>query len=247
VRPVPAATLADLDSLRFESEYLAAAAAPDIREANDRSLEQKLTATKMVAAADDRVPTVLGLLVIGKTTRSFLAGAYVQFLRVGGMSLSDPIIDEELIDGTVGDVIRRLEEKLVAHNRVRVDFTGATTEKRAALYPLVALQQLSRNAVLHRSYEGTNAPVRVSWYDDRIEILSPGGPFGEVTPQNFGMPGLTDYRNPNLAEALRTLGFIQRFGAGIVTARKALDTNGNPPPVFEVDQGHVLAIVRVAA
>jgi ATP-dependent DNA helicase RecG len=244
VQPVMSATLDDLDRVRFESEYLPAAVAPEILEANDRSAEQRLAATKMVVSADQPIPTVLGLLVIGKTTRSFLSGAYVQFLRIEGTGLDQPIVDEELIDGTVADVVRRLEEKLVAHNRTRVHFTNGPLEQRAPLYPLVALQQLARNAILHRTYEGTNAPVHVYWYDDRIEILSPGGPYGEVTPENFGTPGLTDYRNPNLAEAMRVLGYVQKFGGGIVAARGALQRNGNPPPEFRVDQGYVLAIVR---
>jgi ATP-dependent DNA helicase RecG len=244
VQPVQSAALDDLDRVRFESEYLPAAVAPDILEANDRSDEQRLAATKMIASADQPIPTVLGLLVIGKTTRSFLSGAYVQFLRIEGVELDQPIVDEELIDGTVADVVRQLEEKLIAHNRTQVSFISETLEQRVPLYPLVALQQLTRNAILHRTYEGTNAPVRVYWYDDRIEILSPGGPFGEVTPENFGTPGLTDYRNPNLAEAMRALGYVQKFGGGIVAARGALERNGNPPPEFRVDQSYVLAIVR---
>lgn len=244
VRSVPSATLADLDRFWFESEYLPIAFALDIRETNDRSLEQRLAATKMVVSADDPVPTVLGLLVSGKSPRSFLPGAYIQFLRIDGRALGDPIVDEQLIEGTALAMVRRLDEKLVAHNRTAVDLVSGPVEQRRPSYPLAALQQLARNAVLHRTYEGTNAPVRVYWYDDRIEILSPGGPFGEVTPENFGRPGLTDYRNPNLAEAMRVLGLVQHYGVGIPTARRELERNGNPPPEFRVDQHHVLAVVR---
>ncbi len=246
VQPMMAAMIDDLDRTRFELEYLPAAVAPDILEANDRSTEQRLAATKMIVASDQPTPTVLGLLVIGKTTRSFLSGAYVQFLRIEGTELDRPVVDEELIDGTVADVIRRLDEKLIAHNRTRVDFTSGSQERRTPQYPLIALQQLTRNAILHRTYEGTHAPVKVYWYDDRIEILSPGGPYGEITPENFGTPGLTDYRNPNLAESMRVLGYVQKFGGGIVAARSALNKNGNPPLAFGVDQGHVLATVRPA-
>ncbi len=78
------------------------------------------------------------------------------------------------------------------------------------------MQQLVRNAVLHRTYETTNAPVRVYWYSDRIEIHSPGGLYGQVNPENFGQPQVTDYRNPLLAEAMKALGFVQRFGVGCV-------------------------------
>ena len=77
-----------------------------------------------------------------------------------------------------------------------------------------------------------------------MEILSPGGPYGEVTMDNFGTPGLTDYRNPNLAEAMRILGYAQKFGGGIVTARAALRKNGSPPPEFEVERTHVRVILR---
>ena len=41
------------------------------------------------------------------------------------------------------------------------------------------------------------------WYDDRIEINSPGGPYGEVSAENFGQPGFVAYRNPLVAEAMR--------------------------------------------
>ena len=246
IQPVHGAALADLDVQRFEREYLPAAVAPDVLVANARTPEERMTALKMVVAVDAPVPTVLGVLVLGKDPRSFLGGAYVQFLRVQGTELARPIIDEQLIDGPLLDVARKLDEKLTAHNRVAVDLTSAPTEQRHPLYPPAALQQVTRNALLHRSYEGTNAPVRVTWFDDRIEISSPGGPFGAVTVDNFGQPHLADYRNPNVAEAMRVLGLVQKFGAGLAITRSALQANGNPPPEFTVSPSHVLVTLRCA-
>lgn len=245
VQPVPSATLGDLDLQRFESEYLPGAVAPDVLAANERTLEQRLAATKMIALPSG-VPTVLGVLVLAKTPRDFLPGAYVQFLRVQGVALTGAVLDEELIDGDVASIIRRLDDKLAAHNQVRVDYTSGPRETRSPLYPPVALQQLTRNALLHRAYQDTNAPVRVTWFDDRLEIQSPGGPFGQVTPENFGQPGVTDYRNPSLAEALRVLGYVQRFGAGIGLARAALAQNGNPEVRFSVDASYILAQIGPA-
>jgi ATP-dependent DNA helicase RecG len=246
VRPVPSSSLSDLDRLRFEGEYLPAAFASDVLAANDRSYEQRLAATKMVIAADEPTPTVLGLLVLSSRTRDFIPGAYIQFLRIDGRELADPISDEQSIDGPVAEVLRRMDEKLHAHNRVAVDLTSTDRERRTSVYPIPALQQLVRNAVMHRTYEATNAPVRVTWYADRIEIMSPGGPFGAVTMENFGRPGVSDYRNPSLAEALRVMGFVQRFGVGIATARRELLANGNPPPEFEVNPSHVGVTLRPA-
>lgn len=242
VQPVADATLDELDRLRFEHEYLPSAVARDILAANERSYEQKLAATKLVLSDTEPRPTVLGLLVIGKSPVDWLPGAYTQFLRVAGDDLSAPIADEEPIHGTVADQIRRLEEKLQAHNLRPVRFADRAKEEIQEAYPIDALRQLVRNAYMHRSFEATNAPVRAYWFDDRIEIHNPGGPFGSVTPENFGRPGITDYRNPNLAEALRALGYVQRFGAGIAIARKALGERLR----FEVQPGFVAAIVLAA-
>ncbi len=95
-----------------------------------------------------------------------------------------------------------------------------------------------------RTYESTNAPVRVYWFNDRIEINSPGGPYGNATPENFGMPGITDYRNPNIGDILKTFGFIQAFGRGIAIARQEMERNGNPPLAFEVSQSAVVCTLR---
>lgn len=243
VRPMVSSSLADIDLRRFEEEYLSAAVARDILDANDRTVEQRLAATKMIVSADEPIPTVLGILVLSPRAQDFIPGAYLQFLRLNGPGLDDGIVDEQRIDGPIPESLRRIDEKLLAHNTTAVDLS-TTPEKRTALYPMLALQQIVRNAVMHRTYESTNAPTRITWYSDRIEVISPGGPFGSVTADNFGDPGVADYRNPNLAEALKVLGFVQRFGVGIAQARRALRENGNPPLEFQVRDSHVGVILR---
>lgn len=240
---LPAATLADLNKSEFEGEYLPRAFAQDVVAANERSFEERLASCRMIVAADEPTPTVLGVLTIGVTPRSWLACAYIQFLRISGTQWGDPVTDEEVVDGSLATTLRRLDDKLKAHMTVGVDITSSETEIRSSAYPMSALQQLTRNAVMHRTYESTNAPIRVYWFDDRIEIHSPGGPFGVVTTENFGHPGITDYRNPHIAEALKNLGYVQRFGVGIATAQRALRENGNRPAEFVVSPSAVLATV----
>ena len=65
-----------------------------------------------------------------------------------------------------------------------------------------------------------------------------------MTRDRFGEPGLVDYRNPNLAEALKTLRIVQRFGFGIFIARKLLAEAGHPQPEFEVSDTTVRVTVR---
>lgn len=244
VQPLPSCELSALSRVLFEQEYLPNAFAPNILDANERTYEQQLAACRMIASMDNRIPTVLGILVLGISPRDWIPGAYVQFLRIAGTTFTDPIQDEAPIDGALGQILRRVDEKIDAHNRSQVDIRAADREIRHTPYPRVALQQLIRNAIMHRTYENTNAPVRVYWFDDRIEIINPGGPFGIVTRENFGQPGITDYRNPNLADAMKVMGFVQRFGIGIQTARAELKKNGNPDLEFQVEPMTVLATVR---
>jgi ATP-dependent DNA helicase RecG len=246
--PVVGSSLDDLSRSYFENEYLAQAVAPDVLALNGRSYQERLASLGMIASVDEPTPTVVGLLTLGKSPRTWVPSAYVQFLRIRGVQWGDPVVDEAELDGNLDTMLRRLDDKLKATLTVSVDFTsGSTTEVRAAAYPLSALQQLSRNAVMHRTYEGTNAPVRIYWFDDRIEIANPGGPYGAVTKENFGQPGASDYRNPVLAAALKNMGFVQRFGFGIAEARRAMAENGNPPPEFQVQPANVLATLRIAA
>lgn len=240
IQPLHSAKLSQLSRIRFEHEYLPALVAPDVIAANERSYEQKLAATKMIVDEAEPIPTVLGVLTLGNKPSDQIPGAWGQFLRLAGTDISSPVVDEAAVHGTVSDQLRRLEEKLAAHNRQSVRFADVMTEERHEMYPSEALRQLLRNAYMHRSYEATNAPIRVYWYDDRIEITSPGGPYGSVTLENFGQPGIADYRNPNLAEAMRALGWVQRFGAGIGIARKALGNRLS----FLVQPSLVIAIVR---
>ncbi|MBW8067605.1 MAG: hypothetical protein GJU73_09190 [Ferrovum sp.] len=79
IQPIVDATLDDLDRLRFEQEYLPSVVARDVLVANERTHEQRLAATKMVVSESISVPTVLGLLVVGKSPADWLPGAYTHF------------------------------------------------------------------------------------------------------------------------------------------------------------------------
>ena len=244
LQPVPTAGLSDLNLVQFEQEYLPQAFSDETLAANDRSLVERLAAVKMTAGADDPTPTVLGLLVLGKNPQDFVPGAYLQFLRINGTELADDITDNDELRGSIPNVLRSIAEKLRAHNRIAVDIASAPVERRSALYPVQAIAQIVYNAIMHRTYEVTNSPVRAYWFNDRIEVISPGGPYGDLNAANFGQPGLTAYRNPNLADAMRSMGFVQRFGAGIPIAQRRLRDAGHPELEFELPDNFVRAVIR---
>ncbi len=237
------AELKDLDIRYFLEEYVPRAVAPDVLAANDRSDVDRLMACRMILTDGNNTPTVAGLLVCGRNPRLHIGCDYVQFLRINGTDLADPIVDAEAFEGKVEQIYAQTMSKLKAYRNVAVEILESG-ERQTESVPLVALQQLVANAIMHRSYEGTNAPIRITWFNDRVEIFSPGGPYGLVNQENFGQPNFADYRNLELAEAMRILGIVQRFGVGIRLAQTATRDAGLPPIVWEVSAAHVRATIH---
>jgi len=241
--PIYPATINDLSKTYFEEEYLPTAFAAEVLEENNRTYFERLASCRMIVSPDDTTPTLLGLLTLGKHPQDYLFGAFIQFIRIDGPELGSPVTDELVGDGRLIKMLQDTAAKMIAHNRKAYTLNNGPhiiTDD----YPHDALMQILYNAVLHRHYDGTNAPVRVLWFNDRVEIISPGGPYGNVTEETFGKPGYVDYRNPNLAVVMKNLDLIQRFGQGIHIAREAMMKNGNPPIEFDTRYNHVRCILR---
>jgi ATP-dependent DNA helicase RecG len=103
----------------------------------------------------------------------------------------------------------------------------------------VALREAWINAVIHRDYE-SNTPTMITFFSDRMEILSPGGLY-DLPRAAF--PGATAYRNPVLAEAAKVLGYVNRFGRGIPRIEDALRRKGSEAPRFEPSASHFLVTI----
>lgn len=241
-RPCADASLDDLDLNRFEAEYVPSATSPEIRRENGRSTQEKLRALRLISR--DGRPTNAALLLLGKEPRQYLPGAYIQFLRLDGPDLVDPVLDQKEVAGTVLDQVRQIEELMRLNLRTTVTIGGARRREQPD-YPVEALEQLIRNALLHRTYDASTMPVKVYWYSDRIEIMNPGGLYGEVNPVTIWQ-NVTAYRNPLLAEGLKSLGVVERFGYGLVQARRAIEANGNPVLTTQFEPNYTLFRVEPA-
>src|SRR5947199_7750467 len=137
--------------------------------------------------------------------------------------LCGPEINDRELYGDLLTVLREMDALVDAHLEQFPVSCSVLRERSVESYPRVAVRELLMNAVLHRDYAST-APLRITWFDDRLEIQSPGGLYGEASPNNF--PIQTSYRNPVIAEAMKILGYVNRFGRGVVRAQSALHQNG---------------------
>jgi len=144
----------------------------------------------------------------------------------------------------VPDQVRQIEEIMRVNLRTTVAIGGPQRREQSD-YPVGALEQLIRNALLHRTYDASTMPVKVYWYSNRIEIMNPGGLYGEVNPDTIWQ-NVTAYRNPLLAEGLKMLGVVERFGYGLTQACRALEANGNPPLMTQFEPNYTLFKVEPA-
>jgi len=238
------ARLEDLDLAYFDY-YRRKAVADEVIANNHRTIKEQLAALRFYDLRTDH-PTNAGILLFGKDPPYYHPGAWTQCLRFPGTSKGElpsnalPPWRMNLVE-----LLQKLDSwiKLSVTHRLRKVEGSAIREETRTDYPEWAVRELALNALMHRDYMST-APVRVYWYSDRIEVDNPGGPYGQMTPETFGQGSA--YRNPILAEAFRTLGFVNRFGFGIQAAKDRLYANGNPPPIFDVQTNWVHVTIPAA-
>lgn len=240
-QPCNGATLADLALDLFTVQYRPLAVDAETIAENHRPMEQQLASLRFFDLTRN-CPTYAGLILFAKDLANWLPNAYVQYVRFDGPRMSDEVSAEKRFQGDLLSVVRDLASyiKLIGDQRpVRV---SALQEAMAADYPETAIREFLMNAVLHRSYEAPQ-PVRFYQYSDRIEIHNPGPLYGLARPENF--PAQTSYRNPVLAEAMKTLGAVNRFGRGVERAQRALEKNGSPPAEFIFGDMHFGVTIRI--
>ncbi len=240
-RPCRGGSVNDLAADLFLNTYRQQAVAEDVIVANHRELKQQLAALRFFDLQHD-CPTNAGILLFAKNPRYWLTGAYLQFLRLSGPLLrpEDVLIEKE-IQGDLLTVLRELD--ILTDSQLNARPVAQTTlrEQSVTDYPRFAVRELVMNAVMHRDYEST-APIRFYWFSDRIEVQNPGSLYGEASPENF--PRQNAYRNPVVAEAMKTLGYVNRYGSGVERAQEALKTNGNPPAAFAFEDTYFLATMK---
>lgn len=237
-RPCIDAKLEDLALGQFDAYRREAVDAETIA-ANHRDIQHQLASLRMYDL-ERACPTYAGILLFGKNPRFFLPGTYIQYLKLPSTDLTDAPEDQAEISGDLNSVLRELELRIKSLVQTSMHRINALEERLLPDYPEWALRELLMNAVMHRNYE-SNTPVRFYVFSDHIEIQSPGGLYGEATINNF--PTRNSYRNPVIAEAMKSLGFVNRFGYGVQRAQSLLKDNGNPPAEFILDEHAILVKV----
>ena len=231
--PCPQARLDDLDLELFKHGFLPKAFDEGTLASETRTIERQLEALCFYST-EYGCPTNAGVILFGKNPLRFLPGDYIQFVQFAGKDRASDIVNQQMFRGCLLNVLPEVDtfvKTAIAKNRP-VPVT-ILRERDVYDYPKWPIRELMMNAIMHRDYRSTG-PTMFYQYADRIELLNSGGLYGRVNRENF--PNENDYRNPIIADAMRTLGYVNRFGRGIGRVHIELEENGNGVPLFDVGQ-----------
>ena len=231
-RSCPGSSIENLSLDLFQLYYLPQAFDAETLEANRRTAKEQLASLGFYDPVRGMC-TNAGVLMFGNNPLYFIKGAYLQYVKFGGTEMTDTVREEKEFSGPLATVLKNLDDfvktNIIKQKPVRQN--GGFQERKVFNYPVWALRELLMNAVMHRDYE-SNAPVYIYEFTDRIEMVNPGGLYGDVRPENF--PDASDYRNPIVAAGMKVLGYVNRFNFGVKNAQKQLEQNGNPPAAFNL-------------
>lgn len=235
-RPIERAAFRLLDRDRVE-QYL-------LQKKIERPGFAKMTedeALEMLNITRNGVPTLSAVLCFGIYPQGYLPQMAITAVVVPGTEIgtvSEQAVrftNNKRIEGTLAEM---LDEALLFCQRsmkvqIVIDPKTGKREDRYE-YPINALREAILNALIHRDYsihtEGT--PIQLNFFDNRVEIHSPGSLYGRMTVEQLGK-ARPDLRNPALAVMTEALTSAENRYSGIPTIRREMAARHLPEPVFE--------------
>lgn len=239
-RPCREAKLEDIDVDTIVREYLPKAIDAESLANDKRPLKEQLASLHLFNMQWD-CPTYAALIMFGRNPKYFMPGAYVQYVHFKGSTNGGEILNERRFEGCLYKILPELEnfirDGIITKRPVPISILR---EKDVVNYPYKALRELMMNAVMHRDYQA-NMPTRLYRYDNHIEIMNPGGLYGQARPENF--PHVNDYRNSVVAGMMKILNYVNMFNHGIGEVQELLRANENPEAVFNVSYLTAFSVV----
>ena len=176
------------------------------------------------------VPTVGGMLLFGRDREKYFPDAWIQVGRFSGTDKRH-IIDHAEIRSHPVQAVEEATAFVQKHLLQGAEIGDVRRSDRWSLPP-IAIREAVINAVAHADYSQHGAPIRISIFDDRLEVESPGLlPFG-LTVEDLPR-GVSKLRNRVIGRVFHELGLIEQWGSGIQRMTAACIDAGLAAPLFE--------------
>ena len=190
------------------------------------------------------VPTKGAVLLFGKDRLAHFPDAWIQCGRFTGTDKTH-IFDHTELHEPLPQAVESILLFLKKHAMRAADLSGLH-RKDVWSIPLTILREVVVNALLHADYSQRGAPIRVAFFDDRIEVENPGILLPGLTIEDMKQ-GVSRIRNPVIARVFRELNLIEQWGSGVRRIFEQAKAQGLPAPQIVEIGMHVRFIVPLSS
>jgi ATP-dependent DNA helicase RecG len=194
-----------------------------------RELDQQGLLTLRLLCQDQGklVPTKGAMILFGKNREFHFPDAWVQCGRFVGQDKAAIFDHIELYD-VWPQMVESIMLFLKKHAMRGADFSEIRRRDVWSI-PLGILREVVINALVHSDYSQRGAPIRVAFFDDRIEVENPGILLPGITIEDMKQ-GISKIRNPVIARVFRELELIEQWGSGVRRIFHEAEVLGLPVP-----------------
>lgn len=193
---------------------------------------------------NDGYPTICGIMNFGKYPQIFSPNLDIVAVRCSsdeyGVENDNGIrfLDNKRLDGTISEMLKLAISFVVSNIKKATKINDDGIREDVLEYPIKAIREIVLNALIHRDYSihTENEPIRLTIFDDRIEVSNPGGLYGRLSIDELGKTH-SDIRNPFIASILETLEITENRYSGIPTIYAEARKAGLIDPKFESERG----------
>ena len=148
----------------------------------------------------------------------------------------DEILDRNLFINM--SIISQFQKTLEVFNRYyKYEQILGSERIEKELIPEKAFRETIANALIHRTWD-VNSNIRMSMYEDKIEISSPGGLPSGISEKEYLNGQISQLRNPILANIFFRLKYIEMFGTGIRRINESYK-DYSVKPAFEIFENSI--------
>lgn len=167
-----------------------------------------------------------GLLII----LGILENTITKCSRFKGTNMN-VFLDKKEYSGDLFNQLENIEGFIKNHINLRGEIKGL---QRTDTYeiPEVAIREAVVNALVHRNYSNLGRDIKIGIYDDRLEIVSPGGLPNGLTNEDI-YTGKSEIRNRVVARVFKELNYIEQWGSGINRIKSLCIDHGLKEPFIE--------------
>lgn len=154
----------------------------------------------------------------------------------------DIIRDRETFDRE--SILKQFDDALELYRKYyQYDVIDGSVRKTIQQIPEKAYREALANALVHRTWD-TRAQIRVSMYDDRVEIVSPGGLPEGMTQDEYLHGQVSVLRNPVIGNVFFRLHLIESFGTGVRRMNQAY-RDSETKPIYSFSPNTITVILPV--